>query len=71
MEQVQSEAAVRSDEMVCVGEVMKRLGVKESKAYSIIRSLNKELKSNGYITVCGRVPRRYFEKRTFLTGRQE
>lgn len=55
-------------EMVRVTEVMDRLGVKEAKAYNIIRSLNRELKSSGFITVSGRVPRRYFEERTYLRG---
>ena len=42
------------------------LGVSSSKAYKIIQQLNGELRSQGYITVCGKVPRKYFEERTYL-----
>jgi len=34
-------------------------------AYKIIRRLNDELKSNGYITISGKVNRAYFEQKTF------
>lgn len=42
------------------------LGVSNSKAYKIIQQLNGELRSQGYITTAGRVPRKYFEERTHL-----
>ena len=44
-------------------DVCEILGVADSKAYKIIKQLNDELASNGYITVRGRVPAEYFEKR--------
>ena len=46
-----------------VQEVMKILDVKETKAYKIIKELNQELEKKGYITVAGRVPRKYFFER--------
>lgn len=42
---------------------MKILDVKETKAYKIIKELNQELEKKGYITVAGRVPRKYFFER--------
>lgn len=48
-----------------VSDVMHLLGVKESKAYGIIRALNKELRANGYITIDGRVPARFFNERYY------
>lgn len=48
-----------------VKDVMKILGVKEAKAYSEIRRLNKELAAEGYITVAGKVPVRKFEERFY------
>ncbi|XWX62826.1 transcriptional regulator [Desulfitobacterium sp. AusDCA] len=43
-----------------VNDVMDLLGVSKSKAYKIIQDLNKELKKKGYITVAGKVPKKYF-----------
>ena len=39
------------------------LGVSLSMAYRIIRQLNNELKNAGYITVSGKINRRYFEEK--------
>ncbi|MDQ0149367.1 transcriptional regulator [Eubacterium multiforme] len=49
-----------------VKDVMKMLEVKETKAYAIIRELNEEPNKNGYITVAGRVSKRYFDKRYYI-----
>ena len=46
-------------------EVMDILQVKQSKAYQIIRQLNKELSGMGLITVPGRVYANYFKKKLF------
>lgn len=42
-------------------EIVELMGVSEGKAYKIIRQLNDELKAAGYLTVAGRVSRKYFE----------
>ena len=47
-------------------EVMDILQVKQSKAYQIIRQLNKELSGMGLITVPGRVDANYFKKSCFM-----
>lgn len=44
-------------------DICEILGIAEGKAYKLIRQLNDELANNGYITVRGRVPAEYFEKR--------
>lgn len=41
------------------------LGVSESKAYQYIRQMNEELQQAGYITVRGKVPVAYLNKRFF------
>ncbi len=46
-------------------EVADILGVSESKAYSVIRGLNKELKEKGFITIQGRVSRVFFQERCY------
>ena len=39
------------------------LGRSESYCYGIIRTLNQELKSQGYLVIRGQVPSSYFYKR--------
>ena len=54
-----------------VDEVEEMMGVSQAKAYKLIRQLNNELKEAGYITVPGRVSRRYFEERIYGYERKE
>jgi len=46
-------------------EVMEVLGVSESMAYAIIRDLNEELKKKGFLTVRGKISRKYFEEKVY------
>lgn len=46
-------------------DVKEIIGVSESKAYKIIQSLNKELKSKGYIVVAGKVPTKFFKEKYY------
>ncbi|MDS0526083.1 helix-turn-helix domain-containing protein [Clostridium sp. SHJSY1] len=48
-----------------VTDVRKILGISTSKAYSIIRQLNNDLKSKGYIVISGRVPKKYFMEKYY------
>ena len=47
-----------------VEEVAQVLGISKSYAYKIVQQLNKELKAKGYLTIAGRVNRKYFRERT-------
>lgn len=47
-----------------VDEVAGILGVSVSYAYKLVHKLNDELKEMGYITISGRVNRKYFMERT-------
>lgn len=58
-------------DVIRVREAADRLGCSERKAYAILRELNKELKEKGYITIAGRVPRSYFEKRCRLDRKED
>lgn len=49
-------------------ELSEMLGVSPGHAYKIIRSLNLELKKEGYIVIAGKAPKRYFEKRWYGYG---
>lgn len=45
-------------------EVAEILGVSKSYAYKIVRQLNAELKDKGFLTIAGRVNKRYFMEKT-------
>lgn len=51
--------------MYAVSDVKKILQVQSSKAYEIIRTLNKELEEQGFLTVKGKVSAKYFNERFF------
>lgn len=53
-----------------VNDVAQELGISISHAYKIMRQLNKELKAQGYMTIAGRVNRKYFTEK-FCYGRTE
>lgn len=52
-------------------EVADALGVKQSKAYSIIKELNGELKAKGFLTVNGKISRVYFMERVYGAGKEQ
>lgn len=48
-----------------VTDIQQIMSISRSKAYEIISQLNKELESDGYITVRGKVSRKYFETKVY------
>ena len=50
---------------VKANEVAEVLGVSRAEAYRIIKRLNGELASKGYIVINGRVSRRYLEEQIY------
>ena len=52
-------------QFVSVNDVSAYMGISVPMAYKIIRRLNEELKSQGYITVSGRVSQRYFAEKIY------
>ena len=46
-------------------EVAGMLGISKAHAYSLIRECNDELKADGYLTVAGKVPKKYFGKKYY------
>ncbi len=51
---------------VQVKEVMEMCGVSESRAYRIMRQLNKELEAKGFVITAGRVSRKYLMERLYM-----
>jgi predicted transcriptional regulator len=54
-----------------VEEVAEELGVSKSFAYKIVQRLNRELEEQGYLTVSGRVNRKYFMKKFCYGGTEQ
>ena len=52
-------------QFLSVNDVSAYMGISVPMAYKIIRRLNEELKSQGYITVSGRVSQRYFAEKIY------
>lgn len=46
-------------------DIAEILIVSKSTAYREIKKLNEELKKNGYITISGKVPKRFFEEKFY------
>lgn len=46
-----------------VDDVARELDVSKSYAYKVVQKLNTELKEMGYITVAGRISRKFFLER--------
>ena len=46
-------------------EVQEFLGVSRTESYRIIKRLNEELKTNGYMVISGRVSRKYLEEKVY------
>jgi ribosomal protein S25 len=52
-------------------DLVKELGVSRSFAYKVIRTMNEELKNKGFMTVHGKVSRKYFEERFYGVGHEK
>ncbi len=52
-------------QFITASEVAEIMGISRSKAYQIVRDLNKELKAMGYITIAGKCPTEYFKQKFF------
>lgn len=54
-----------------VDEVAAELGVSKPYAYKLIKRLNEELKKTGYITISGRIDRKFFYDNFYSTREQK
>ena len=59
-----------SNSFISVTDVAAELDVSKSYAYKIVQRLNKELKEMGYLTVSGKVSKKYFTEK-FCYGERE
>lgn len=54
-----------------VEEVAQALGISQSYAYKVVQRLNAELKNLGFVTIAGRVNRKYFCERFYYEDKKE
>lgn len=57
-------------QFITAAEIVETLGVSLTKSYSIIRELNGELQSRGFITVRGKTSRAFFNEKLYLGKEQ-
>ena len=55
----------KQNHMITAEEVANDMGVYIGYAYKIIRKLNKEPADAGYVTVAGKIPRAFWEKKFY------
>ena len=46
-------------------DIAKMLGVSMGKAYKILREINKDLASKGFLTIAGKIPMEYFKEKWY------
>ena len=46
-------------------DIAKMLGVSMGKAYKILREMNKNLASKGFLTIAGKIPVEYFKEKWY------
>lgn len=54
---------MRNELFVTAGEVAQELGVSKPFAYKLVRQMNEELEEKGFITIAGRVSRKYYKEK--------
>ena len=50
---------------VTAGEIAEELGISKPFAYKLVRQMNEELEAKGFITIAGRVSRKYYEEKFY------
>lgn len=56
---------MKTNYMMNANDVANEIGVSKAHAYKLIRQLNEELEASGYLTVYGKMPRAFWEKKFY------
>lgn len=56
---------MKQNHMMTAEDVAKELGVSKGHAYKLIRELNEELQSKGYLVVAGKVPKAFWKTKFY------
>ncbi len=57
--------------LIKADEIAGELGVSKPYAYKLLQQLNSELKKMGYITIAGRISRKYFYEKIYGANLEE
>ena len=52
-------------QFITAEEIQEIMNISRSKAYQIVRELNKKLKAMGYITIAGKCPIQFFKQKLY------
>ena len=61
---------MNSKNFIKAEEVAQELEVSKQYAYKLVREMNDELKKKGFITIAGRVSRKFFEEKLYGLTKQ-
>ena len=50
---------------VTAREIAEELGISKPFAYKLVRQMNEELEAKGFLTIAGRVSRKYYEEKFY------
>lgn len=50
---------------ITAAEMAEILGISKPYAYKIIKQMNEDLEANGFITISGKVSKKYFEEKFY------
>ncbi|MCB7305851.1 MarR family transcriptional regulator [Bariatricus massiliensis] len=50
---------------VTAREIAEELGISKPFAYKLVRPMNEELEAKGFLTIAGRVSRKYYEEKFY------
>lgn len=56
---------MKDDTFMDVNDIIEVTKMSEAYAYKLIKTLNEELDKQGFITIRGRVSKKYFEERVY------
>lgn len=54
--------------MMTATEIAEEIGVSKDHAYKLVRKLNQELETSGYIIIAGKIPRAFWERKMYGFG---
>ena len=66
MENKDTKNVLVGQEFYTAQEVATMLGVSKTSAYRVIKRLNAELDKKGYITITGKISKRYFLEKSYI-----
>ncbi|MCM1060600.1 MAG: DNA-binding protein [Eubacterium sp.] len=62
---------MRENIFITADEVSRTLEISKPYAYKLIKQMNEELRSKGFMTIAGKVSRRFFEEKFYGIGGEE